>query len=122
MKIYTGPEDYEIIESGSIIRFKDEDIKFSFDGDFNIIICFRVDSAKDTPNMSFEQSEDKKSLKVVLTNFDATVSTGNLEPLGLAKKENRRIYLNFYVSGIESSNKQIFHYTWYLREEIDNAK
>jgi hypothetical protein len=121
IQIKTGDNNYEILDTGTVITFKDEPIKFQLAPDLKIIISFKFDKELKEQKMDFDAISNNE-LEIILTNFNSSLGTANLEPLPLAKINNRQVYLNFMIYALNESSHKTVHYTWYLREEVANVE
>ena len=119
MKITTGINDFEILGSGTIISFKDETINFELSPQVKIILRFVQDNDVKDQKMDF-RIINSNQIEILLTNFNNSLGTGNVEPLELATIDNKKIYLNFVVYSINEMISKTVHYTWYAREENKN--
>jgi hypothetical protein len=120
MKITTGQENYEVLDSGTIISYMDEPICFQIAADLKIVMSFKTDKDVKDQKMDYK-AVGNKELEIILTNFNNTLGTGNAAPLPLAKINNRQVYLNFVVYAFDEKSNKTVHYTWYLREEVANG-
>lgn len=120
MKITTGKENYEILDTGTVITFKDEQISFQLADDLKIIMVFKADKDVKGQKMDYNVINNKE-LEIILTNFTNTLGTGNALPLPIAKINNRQVYVNFVVYALDEKSNKTIHYTWYLREEVAHA-
>ncbi len=120
MKITTGQENYEILDTGSVITFKDEPISFHLAADLKIIMSFKTDKEVKDQKMDY-RAINNNELEIILTNFNNSLGTGNAAPLPLAKINNRQVYVNFVVYAFDEKSNKTIHYTWYLREEVVNG-
>jgi len=120
IQITTGDNNYEILDTGTVITFKDEPIKFQLAADLKIILRFKLDKDAKERKMDFNAISDNE-LEIILTNFNSSLGTANLDPLPIAKINNRQVYFNFMIYALNESSQKTVHYTWYLREEITNG-
>ncbi|MFT3934176.1 MAG: hypothetical protein QM726_11210 [Chitinophagaceae bacterium] len=120
MKILTSDNNYEIIDTGTIITFNDEPLKFELTLGVTIIIKFILNTNLSAQKMDFNVISNTE-LELILTNFTSSLGTGNLSPLPLAKIDNKQVYLNFVVYALNETSNKTIHYTWYKREEVKNA-
>lgn len=116
MKITTGPNDFEILDAGTVISFKDEIVTFKLADDLKIAMRFKNDKSVSEQKMDFVEV-NSTSLEIILTNFNNPLGTGNAAPLALAKINGKRVYLNFIVHALDETANKSIHYTWYLRED-----
>jgi hypothetical protein len=119
IQITTGVEGYKVLDSGTLITFRNEPVTFQLANDLKIRMSFRNDG-------SGQQRLDYNvisphELELVLTNFNNSLGSGNAQPLPLARLDNRQVYLNFAVYAFDESSNKIVHYTWYSREEVANG-
>ncbi len=119
MKITTGESNYEIVDTGTIITFNDEPIKFELAQGVVVIIRFTQDANLKEQKMDFKIINNNE-LELLLTNFNSSLGTGNASPLPLAKIDNRQVYLNFMIYSLNEKSNKTIHYTWYKREEVNN--
>lgn len=120
MKITTGQENYEVLDTGTIITFKDEPISFQIAPDLKIVMSFNTDKDVKDQKMDYKAVSNNE-LEIILTNFNNSLGTGNAAPLPLAKINNKQVYLNFVVYAFDEKSNKTVHYTWYLREEVANG-
>lgn len=119
MKVKSG--DYDVLESGTIMQFKNEPIEFELASNMNIRFMFITDGKPNDTKMVFKNISDSL-LELHLYNFHNSMGTGNTEPLPLGNINNRKLYLNFRVFSINDvQSNRVVHYTWYLGEEVDNG-
>lgn len=120
LKITTGSENYEVLDTGSVITYKDEPLAFELSPDLRIVVKFIKDSEIKEQKMDFKVISNNE-LELLLTNFNSSLGIGNAAPLPLAKLNNKQVYLNFMVYALNDSDNKTMHYTWYLREEVKNG-
>lgn len=120
IKITTGDSDYEVLDSGSIISFKDEPITFRIETDLVFRFRFQNDTEKKDQRMDYKPINNKE-LEIILVNFNSSLGVGNATPLPLGSINNRKLYLNFMVYALNEHSSKTVHYSWYLREEVTNA-
>jgi hypothetical protein len=119
MKITTGINNFEIISSGTVISYKDETVNFELNPTLTFKMKFIKDAESKEQNLDFKII-DNTSVEILLTNFNNTLGTGNIEPLMLATIDKKNIYLNFVIHALGNSDTKTIHYTWYSREEVVN--
>jgi hypothetical protein len=120
IKITTGDSGYEILDSGTVISFLNESIKFQLAADLKIIVSFKTDKEIKDQKMDFN-SISNNELELILTNFHNSLGTGNAAPISLAIINGKTVYFNFMVYAINETSSKTVHYTWYLREEVGNG-
>lgn len=120
IQITTGDNNFEVLDTGTVITFKDEPIKFQLAVDLKIIISFKDNKEVKEQKMDFNPISNNE-LEIILTNFNSSLGTANVAPLPLAKINNRQVYLNFMVYALNETSHKTVHYTWYLREEVANV-
>jgi hypothetical protein len=119
MRITTGAENYEIFDSGTVITFKNEPLKFHLTDDMMVTMLFESNRNESGNNLSFNVRSNNE-LVMTLLNFNSTLGSGNAEPIPLAKIDNKQLYINFNIQAV-GENAKIVTYTWYLREEVENG-
>lgn len=119
MRITTGINDFEVLNSGTIISFKDESINFELTPLVKVILRFVQDNEVKEQKMDFKVVNNNQ-IEILLTNFNNSLGTGNAEPLELATIDNKKIYFNFVVYSLNGMESKTVHYTWYAREEAKN--
>lgn len=120
IKITSGDKDFEILDTGTVITFKDEPIKFQLALDLKIILRFK--SNKDTKEQIMDYNVvSNNELEIILTNFNSSLGTANLEPLPIAVINNKQVYVNFMIYALNETSHKTVHYTWYSREEVANG-
>lgn len=80
-------------------------------------MVFIKDSEQREQKLDFKLVNDKQ-MDILLINFNNVLGTGNTEPLDMATINHRKVYLNFIINALASSDIKKIHYTWYLREEV----
>lgn len=118
MSISTNSTD--ILESGVVISFKDEPIKFLLQNDLKITFTFFTDKEHKTHELKFK-SVNSKEVEIQLYNFNNSLGTGSTEPLLLGHINKRKLYLNFVVYSLPGDLQKNLNYTFYLGEEVTNA-
>ncbi|WP_396188506.1 DUF6864 domain-containing function [Flavobacterium sp.] len=121
MKIKTEIDDYEIIDSGTLVFKADSIVKFNF-SDANLNLNFRI---KFTENAEIDHSkfdttvnEEENYLEINIINSNGSLNMGNIGLASLAKIDNRQLYLKFRFSSVDEDEvDKIFHYTWYLKNK-----
>jgi ABC-type sulfate/molybdate transport systems ATPase subunit len=119
MKITTGINDFEVLSSGTIISFKEESINFELSPQVKVILRFVEDKEVKEQKMDFKVINNNQ-IEILLTNFNNSLGTANVEPLELAIINNKKIYFNFVVYSLSGTVSKTVHYTWYAREEAKN--
>jgi hypothetical protein len=120
MKITTGENKYEILDSGTVISFEGESLTFELAADLKVIMSFKQDKEINGQKMDFKEISPKE-LEIILINFNNSLGTANVSPLDIATIGGKKTYLNFIVHSIDNSQQKTIHYTWYLREEVKNG-
>jgi hypothetical protein len=113
----TGNENYEILDTGSVITFKDEVVYFQIASNLKVSLVFINDEIIKEQKISFNISNENE-LRLIFANFNSSLGTGNSVPLPIAKVNNRQIYLNIVAYSLSKESHKIVHYTFYSREEV----
>jgi hypothetical protein len=113
LKIING--DYEVINSGTVVGNQDTPIEFNIQT-LSFIFEFRND-VKVTTQRIDKILINKKSLRLVLTNFNNPLGYRNIKPIPIGTIAHRKLYLNFSVYSISDSAGKIFHYSFLLEKE-----
>ena len=104
----------EILSSGSVTQFKDEDVIFHID-DLNFRFSFKTDSG--TSRFETEILDDVNEMKITLYNYDNNLGIGMIEPLEVATIEDKKIYFIIRVTTLGRSKvSRLIHYTWYCEK------
>ncbi len=112
LKITT--EDYEILDSGSIITFNDESVIFHFAENLRVKFSFE-DAVADEPITSIKLGiNDNIELEIRCFNMENTLGTSNSSPLKVGTFNGKELSLNFVISSIRANTKQI-QYSFYLK-------
>ena len=69
MKITTGQENYEVLDSGTILTFKDEPITFHVAKDIKITMSFKTDKETKGQKMDFKTISNNE-LEIILININ----------------------------------------------------
>lgn len=118
MKIQIG--EYDLYESGSLISGGGQPTEFFFPN-FSVQVKFENTENKSEQAMIFNLEEEHKRLVISLKNFTNTLGIENVEPIEVGKINNRKLYLQFRVYGMDNSENKLFHYTWLLEKEDQNG-
>lgn len=119
MEITSG--NYKVYDSGTVISFEQEPVKFHLAPDLNVSLAFRDDiEKKDEHRLEFNPVS-LTELEIILVNFNNSLGTGNTAPLEIGTLNNRRLYLNFRVYILNVKTNKTIHYCWYLGEEVTNG-
>jgi hypothetical protein len=119
LKITTGNENYEILDSGTVITFREESLSFQLVDNLKVRLTFTNNEANNEKKMDAKIVEDK-ILDLTFINFNESLGVGNGAPLPIAKINNKQVYLNFVIYALNNTQKTV-HYTFYSREEVANG-
>ncbi len=117
MKILTA-NNYEVFESGTVISFRDEPVTFELAADLKIRFVFRGD--QDSPETSFN-AINPNELEIIFSNFNNPLGAGNTEPIQLGTLNNKALYLSYRILALVGAQGKTIHYSWYLREGVNNG-
>jgi hypothetical protein len=120
IKITTGDNDYEILDSGTVISFQNEPIIFHLADNLKVIFKFITNKDIDGQHMGYNP-KDISTLELVLTNFNNSLGAGNATPLEIATINGKKVYLSFVAYSLNELSSKTVHYTWYSREEVANG-
>lgn len=119
MKIEKTSSGYTILESGSIITYDQEnnDILFSITMDesfsFSLSLKFTSNSEK---QYQLQQSVSENTITLNCINFDNPFGTGTNKPIELATFQNKKIYINFWVTALGNKGMKQISYTFYYEQ------
>ena len=127
MNIKIEVDDFEIINSGSIIVENNQVINFNFKDtglDLNFKIKFTEDSNISDSKFELNVNKENNYLEINIINTGYGLNMGNQNIIPLATISNRQLYLKFMVSSIQNGDDKdnLFNYTWYLKNEINGGK
>ena len=110
----------EVYLTGSIMTFNNEPLIFELEEDMKFSISFSADDSNEAQRIEpVLNTDDFLALKLV--NFNSLSGGGTNEPLFLGTMLNRVLYFNFLVYSIKKNSQKLFHYTFYLGEEVKNG-
>lgn len=107
---------YNVLETGSVISFKDRPIEMIFtEGDHDFIFRFHFKrDKKDRSERAEFATVSQYELEIYLFNCNRAFGIGTLEPLEMGYLYNRKLYLSYRVFSLADSPEKLFTYTWYL--------
>jgi hypothetical protein len=119
MNIKIQIDDYEIVNSGTIIIDNSKPLNFSFpDNNINFKIVFTEDPKIEYSKFDTKIFEEENYLEINIINSNSGQLVGNGGLVPLAKLNDRQLYLKFRVTNVGEENfDKIFNYTWYLKNE-----
>lgn len=118
MKITSG--NYEVFDSGTVISFENESVKFHLAEDLIISIVFRDNSDNNNSHTLEFNSISSNELEIILVNFNNSLGTGNNTPIPVGILDNKKLYVLFRVYTLNTKANRTIHYCWYLGEEVQN--
>lgn len=104
--------DFEVVDSGSIILFDDQ-VTFNLEEGMVIVIKISKSETK-VPKFEFNMISDE-SLVLNLYNVDRKDGTGPVKMLKLGTIREKELYFNFVVTRAQDDAPRIFYYSWYLK-------
>lgn len=120
MEIKIEVDDYEIINSGTLVFEKDQVVNFNFkdtDLDLNFRIKFSEDKNIEHSKFNTNVNNEKNYLEIDIINSNLGINMGNRGLIPLAKISERQLYLKFMFSNIENEDVDtLFNYSWYLKK------
>lgn len=119
MKITTGK--YEVIEAGTVITFEDNSINIELANNMTCIISFKTEPKEKDQRLDFNSINDQ-TMELILVNFNDTIGAGTTAPVHLGHIGNKKLFLNFRITAMGGSKSKMFHFTWYLGEEVVNEQ
>lgn len=120
MKIEIG--EYEVYSSGTLITNINEDVVRFFIEDLQFEFSFSNDESTQEQNVKAEAIENRKGIRLIFTNFNNSLGTGNITPIKLGQLNNKNLYMNyriFAMIGNKGTSGKTIHYTW-LTKNIAN--
>lgn len=105
--------ELEIVSSGSVIAFKDKNLKFLVsdeEGSVWIEIIFNDDEKEEKQSIKYRKV-DNKTLTIELIKFDNPLGTGTKRPIKIGTISGKEFYLSFSVYPIDEIKN--FIYTFY---------
>ncbi|WP_027388385.1 DUF6864 domain-containing function [Chryseobacterium gregarium] len=121
MNITTGNEGFEIIATGSVISFKDENINFDIAPGFKVVVNFVTDESQDEKETQIQYNGTEGSgLEITFINADNALNRGTTEPVLIGFMNGRNVYLNLAIDGYGKGLQKLLHFTFYQRETMEN--
>ena len=120
MEIKIEVDDYEIINSGTLVFEKDQVVNFNFkntDLDLNFRIKFSEDKSIDHSKFNTNVNKEENYLEIDIINSNLGNNMGNVGLIPLAKISDRQLYLKFMFSNVKNEDVDtLFNYSWYLKK------
>ena len=104
----------EILYTGSVISFNNEQLVFTFD-EVSPPLIARVIFVEDTNDASARialERVDNSTLNIRLFNHNNSLGLGNIVPMQIGNMHGQ-LFLNYRVYSLPESTSKLFHYTWY---------
>lgn len=120
MKVKIEIDDFEIIESGTLVFKSDSIVKFNF-SDINLNLNFKI-RFSENPKIDHSKFEtivnnEENFMEINIINSNRGLNIGNVGLASLANIDNRELNFKFRFSSVdEDAIDKIFHYTWYLKK------
>lgn len=112
LNISISSESVEIISTGSVIQFKNENIVFHIE-DLKFVLVFKKDGGKSRIDTVI--SDDESEMEIIFYNCDNNFGIGTTGPLDLAEVNGRKVYFMARVSTLGKEKlSRLVYYTWYL--------
>ncbi|MDI9340259.1 MAG: hypothetical protein QM534_06770 [Sediminibacterium sp.] len=122
MKVKVGT--FDILSSSSLLVELGKPIEIYFGDTDNLKLIFNLitDPTKEKFKSEARLINDK-TIELDLINFVTAQGTGggNKYPVKIGKFQNRALYYSFVVTSIGDGIQPLFHYTFYLGEEVANG-
>ena len=119
MDIKIEIDDYEIINSGTLVFQKDQTVNFNFKDtklDLNFKVKFSEDKSIDHSKFNTNVNNEENYLEIDIINSNLGINMGNTGLIPLATISDRQLYLKFMFSNVENEGiDSLFNYTWYLK-------
>lgn len=127
MDIKIQVDDFEIINSGSIIVENRQVTNFNFKDnglDLNFKVKFTDDENISESKYEININKEENYLEINIINTGYGLNMGNKNMIPLATISNRQLYFKFMVSSIQNGDDKdnLFNYTWYLKNENNGGK
>jgi hypothetical protein len=120
MEVKIEMDDFEIINSGTLVFKSDSIVKFNFsDTDLNLNFRIRFSENPKIDHSKFETivNNEENFMEINIINSNQGLNIGNIGLAPLANIDNRELNFKFRFSNVdEDSMDKIFHYTWYLKK------
>ncbi len=115
MIIEKSSSNHVILESGSVITYSDEnEVLFSIKMDdsfsFDLLIKFTSNGEN---QQQLHQSVSNNTITFDCVNFDNPLGTGTRKPIELATFNNKKVYINFWVTALGDKALKKISYTFY---------
>lgn len=123
MKIEIG--EYEVYSSGTIITNKSEDIVTFYIEDLQFEFSFKDDESNTEQNIVAEYIENKKGIRLIFTNFNNSLGTGNISPIKLGQINDKNLYINYRIYamvGDKGNGGKTIHYSWLTKNTSDESE
>ncbi len=114
MEIKISNDDYDIVDSGTIIMYKSDselkfDVKASEEFSFNLILKFIEDADKES---SLEKEVIEDNVIFRCTNFKNQLGVGTLEPLSIATVSEKELFFHFWSYSLSDGRTRKIEYTF----------
>jgi hypothetical protein len=114
-----------VLFSGTVLAEIGKPIKIDFGDADNLKLIFNliVDPSKGKFN-SDVRLYNERTIELDLINFvlpKETTGGGSMHPVKIGTFKNRALYYAFIVTSVGSGVLPLFHYTFYLGEEVKNG-
>jgi hypothetical protein len=120
MEVKIEIDDFEIINSGTLVFKSDSIVKFNFsDTDLNLNFRIRFSENPKIDHSKFETivNNEENFMEINIINSNQGLNIGNIGLAPLANIDNRELNFKFRFSNVDEDSKdKIFHYTWYLKK------
>lgn len=117
MRIRLGQE-YDVIESATVITHDDKDVSFKID-ELTIRFIFKVDKSNEDTSLSSE-IVDNKTLNLILTNYNNPLGQGLLRPVELGSYNGDRLLISFMIYSLNDTGAKTIHVTFLSRKKLPN--
>jgi len=104
----------DILVSGSVQTFGLDNLELTLSD-----LKFTIQFLDDTDKQRIESSQVlNKEMRIRLFNFSNPLGTGMTSPQKIGIYKNRELYFNFIVYALNKDSIKLFHYTFYLGDNI----
>lgn len=114
-------DEYEVLQSGTIISHDNKAVCFSIDK-----LKFRM-SFLDDPEHKGEHpievklNKDNTCLDIILTNYDNILGQGVVRPIEVGLLNNKKLFVQFIITTLNETGTRVIHYTFLLKDLVHES-
>jgi len=125
-KIKVRSGEYEILDSGMLLTFSDEELIFDLiykNDHATFYFKFLNNIEDDKPELARTEFEliNEGAIRIKFINYNSALGMFNLIPIPFGTIGNRQLSLAYYIVRLNNTKRRKVSFTFYLDKEVQNG-